>query len=121
METWFVNKTEVRRRLMIPHDYKPSIKRLFRDAGIEDKYQGSPVWSHEITTAIASQLGCQPEDIASRGLKQGRPPRLRARMCPKTIHIPQELRDKITEALTRSPARGAGEWIFETLERASRQ
>lgn len=119
MQSWIVDKIKLRRAIVERHEYQPSIRRLFKEAGIENRYHGGEKWSHEVMMTICAHLGIDPGQIGRRGLSQGRPPREYARLCPKVVRLPDDVRALVSRAVAREGELGAGEWVMNALRRAA--
>lgn len=118
MGSYKVDRRAVRRLLLAPHEFNPSIRRLYREAGVEASYRGGGVWTQEATEAIAKHLNVPVEAIAEPNGRPGRPSVAESKQCPKSLPLTDDMRELITRAAAVS-GRGAGDWAMGALRAAA--
>lgn len=118
MGSYKVDRTAVRRLILAAHNFNPSIRRLYREAGVENAYRGGGVWTGEATEAIAKYLGVPVEAIASPNGKQGRPSYAEMKNCPKLLPLSEDLRELISRAAIATN-RSAADWAMGALRAAA--
>ena len=114
-----IDKTTLRRLLLTRHDYRPSIRRLFREAGIPEQYRGNEIWPNASTETVAAHLGLHPDTFASKVTERGRPTVLEAKSCPKALPLPDDLRQAIEQAAAACGGQRPGAWAMRVLREAS--
>lgn len=113
-----VDKITLRRLLMVKHDYKPSIRRVFREIGMESKYKGTEVWSDAVTAAVAKHLNIDPNVFSVRTGDRGRPRFERVSRCPVRIPLDPELRQMVAQA-ARNAGMKPGAWAWKVLRESA--
>lgn len=113
-----VDKVTLRRLLMVKHDYQPSVRRVFREIGMESKYKGTEVWSDVVALAVADHLGVNVDVFAVRTGDRGRPRFEKAARCPAKIPIDPELRGLVAKAARKAGTK-PGAWVWKVLRESA--
>lgn len=114
-----VDKVTLRRLLLTRHNYRPSLRRLFREAGIPEQYRGNDVWPNGATTTIAAHLGLDPEVFAAPVTERGRPSLMQSKTCPKVLPLDPALRELIEQAAGNAGGQKPGAWALRVLREAA--
>lgn len=113
-----VNKVTLRRLILVRHDYNPSVRRLFREIGMESKYKGTDVFSDIVAHNIANHLGVDVSVFAEQTGTRGRPKFERTNRCPARVPLDQELRTLVCKAATRAKMK-PGAWVLRILRESA--
>lgn len=113
-----VDKVTLRRLLMVKHDYQPSVRRVFREIGMESKYKGTEIWSDAVAIAVAEHLGVDVNAFSVRTGDKGRPRFERAGRCPVKVPLEPELRNMITKAAKKAGMK-PGAWVWKVLRESA--
>lgn len=116
---WRPDRVALSMLLAPRHAGAPSVRRMMRDCGLNERFSCTKQWPDAVVQAVAEHLGVKPEAFAvgRPRRKGGRPRGFSARKCPVEIALPDDLRAAITVRASAQDA-PAGELIMAALRKA---